>query len=255
MPAPATLATYEQQTVLLLNDPTFALYNVTDIDTYINSARGQIAVASQCLRYTSSLTTAATINAYTLAAFSAPSGIQGAIDLRMLARATSGSAQAYMEKRPWEWFFKYQLCANPLAPDGPPAVWSIQEPGILGSVTFYPTPDQPYIINANTIGYPQDLLSDNSIPELLPYTWTDAVSYYAAYLAYLGAQREADAQQMFQRFITFMVWATRQSTSTVLAMYDPGGRGTMEAGAKIVNTGVGMPAPARGGGGAPGLPG
>jgi hypothetical protein len=251
MPAPS-LAFYEQQTQLLLNDVAQAEYNLADLDIYINLGRGQIAAAAQCIRFTGTLITAATVAEYPITDFSTPAGVNNPLtEPRIILLRTSGNMKVRLEKRNWEWFLVYQIAANPLPAPGPPAVWSTQEQGASGTVFFSPTPDNAYILDANLIGYPLDL-SPTQTTEAIPYPWTDSVAYFAAYWALMNTQREADAHMMEQRWIQFMTWAGRQVTSTVLPSYDPGGVSAALAASKIPNTGVGMPqAPGRGGGGMP----
>lgn len=254
MPLPS-LALYEQQTQLLLNDVAEAEYNIADLDLYINLGRGQIAAAAQCIRFTGTLTTAATVAEYSISAFSVPIGVAQALtEPRLISLRTTGNVRVRLEKRNWEWMWNYFLAGGAAIAPGPPAVWSSQEQGTGATVYFSPIPDNVYILDAALIGYPQDLTPTQTI-EALPYTWTDSVPYFAAYRALAQAQRLADAQAMEQRWLQYMVWAGRQVTSTVMPSYDPGGLSAMLAASKIPNTGVGMPqAGGRGGGGPAALP-
>src|SRR5712671_5533724 len=192
LPTPVVLSDYQQQTQRLLNDPTQAEYNLVDITTYINIARGQIAASTQCIRYTGAFTTLAATQNYALSAISVPAGVAGALNVRMLSLDVS-TGQRFLDERSWEWFFTYYVCV-PAPASGPPIHWAVQEQGPLGAISLYPIPNQAYIINADTVGYPINLTGDTD-PEAIPYSWTDAVPYFAAYLAYLNTQREADAQQ------------------------------------------------------------
>jgi hypothetical protein len=234
------LSDYQQQTQRLLNDTTQAEYNLADISIYINLARGQIAASTQCLRYTATLTTVGATQTYPLTSFSLANGIQGVLNIRLLSRRTTGNQRGLMTKRNWEWFFSYCLCANPLPANGPPTTWSQEEPGPLGAVSFFPTPDTVYAFDGDVVGYPVPLIDDTTF-EAIPYPWTDAVPYFAAYFAYLNTQREADAQQMLMRSMQFFSWGNKQTTPTVLPNYEPGGRGATEAASKITNVGTGMP--------------
>jgi hypothetical protein len=67
--------------------------------------------------------------------------------------------------------------------------------------------------------FPITLASDSD-PEAIPYLWTDAVPYFAAYLALLSAQsqaRQADAERMFSRYSEFLNRARRFATPSVLS--------------------------------------
>jgi hypothetical protein len=234
------LSDYEKQTQRLLNDTSQAEYNLADLDVYINMSRGQIAASTQCLRYTGTITTVGAQQSYPLANFSVATGIQSVLNIRLLSRRTTGMQRAFMEKRPWEWFFAFELCKNPPRPTGPPVVWSQEELGPTGSISFSPVPDTVYALDGDVVGIPV-LLVDDTTFEAIPYPWTDAVPYFAAYFAYLNTQREADAQQMMMRAMQFFSYGNKQTVPTVLPGYEPGGRGAMEAAAKVTSIGTGMP--------------
>lgn len=60
--------------------------------------------------------------------------------------------------------------------------------GAGGSFYFYPLPLQTYQIEFDCFCLPQDMRLDNSISEVIPQPWTDAVPYFAASLAYMELQ-------------------------------------------------------------------
>jgi len=53
-----------------------------------------------------------------------------------------------------------------------------------GSFYAYPLPSQIYQWEFDCFCLPEDMLLDNSIPEVIPQPWTDAVQYMAAQLVY-----------------------------------------------------------------------
>lgn len=57
-----------------------------------------------------------------------------------------------------------------------------------GSFYAYPLPSQSYQWEFDCFCLPEDMLLDNSIPEVIPQPWTDAVPYFAASLAYMEIQ-------------------------------------------------------------------
>jgi hypothetical protein len=60
---------------------------------------------------------------------------------------------------------------------------------------------------------------NDTTAEAIPYLWTDAVPYFAAYLALLSSQtgaRTADADKMMQRYTEFVERAKRAATGDVL---------------------------------------
>ena len=57
---------------------------------------------------------------------------------------------------------------------------------------------------------------DSTTPEAIPYLWTDAVPFFAAYYALLSAQagqRQGDADRMFARYQEFTNRARRFSAT------------------------------------------
>ena len=57
--------------------------------------------------------------------------------------------------------------------------------GAGGSFYLYPPPNATYQMEFDCFCLPQDMRLDNSIPEVIPQPWTDAVKYMAAQLAYM----------------------------------------------------------------------
>ena len=60
--------------------------------------------------------------------------------------------------------------------------------GAGGSFYAYPLPSQTYQWEFDCLCLPSDMLLDNSIPEVIPQPWTDAVPYMAAQLGYMELQ-------------------------------------------------------------------
>lgn len=60
--------------------------------------------------------------------------------------------------------------------------------GNAGTFFFYPPPSQTYQLEYDCFCLPEDMLLDNSIPEVIPQPWTDAVPYMAVQLAYMELQ-------------------------------------------------------------------
>lgn len=234
-----TLSDYESQTQLLLNDTAEQEYSLANLDSYINTARGQIAASSQCVRFTGTLAITSAAQSYPLASISGlPSGVTAALSAYNVARAIANAGYAKVYPRPWQWAWFYWQ-SNPVPQSGPPTEWSTQEPGPLGSIYLNKLPDQNYTLSVDCSGAVAALTSSDSPPEVISYPYTDAVPYFAAYMALLNSQRNADAQQMLQRWAQFSSWAVKQLTPPVLPDYYPGGKGAMEAAQRILQSGVG----------------
>jgi hypothetical protein len=119
-----------------------------------------------------------------------------------------------MHSRPFPWFTLYAL--NQIVPKTDvPKEWSQFGQGVAGTIFVDPLPDQDYTLTLDTICYPDDLVDDTTV-EVIPYPWTDCIPFFAAYYTLLGAQRMADAEQMFERYERFMTRARGMSNPDVL---------------------------------------
>lgn len=96
-----------------------------------------------------------------------------------------------------------------------PAVWSQYGQGALGSLYLFPIPSGTYSMDWDCVCLPADLNSDSD-PEAIPYPWTEAVSYYAAYLCYQYAQRNDDAKNMLSEYNRLMLEARAWSASPAI---------------------------------------
>ena len=94
-------------------------------------------------------------------------------------------------------------------------------PGSTGSLSggsFYiNTPDIAYTLLCDCVCYPI-ALADDTTKEAIPYLWTDAVPFFAAYYALMSAQnnaRMADAMQYFNMYTQFVERARRASNPSM----------------------------------------
>jgi hypothetical protein len=224
------LTAYRTQTRNLLQSPSSAstlLYADADLDTWINIARGQLAGEGECIRVIGTVSTTIGQRAYNFSALNlgAGNGVQGAIHVRRITYVIGGGEQ-WIAPRPWPWFEYYGL-NNVVPTPGPPTSWSQYGQGSAGTGTgsgssgsFYldPPPDVVYALNCDCVCYPAVLVDDTTV-EAIPYLWTDAVPYYAAYLAFLSSQtsaRQADAERMFNHYETFVERARKAANTSVL---------------------------------------
>lgn len=222
------LTAYLKQTGRLLQNPQASpsLYATSDLTDFINIARGQVAGEAECIRAQSSLVLGIGSNVYsfsslTFASPSVVSGIQGALNLRQ-ALLAQGTGQVWLRPRNFEWFTLYVL-NNPSPAQNIPTDWSQFGQGVNGTVYFGPTPNGSYGVQFDTVCYPIPLVDDSTV-EAIPYLWTDAVPFFAAYYALLSAQsaaRQADADRMFARYTQFMQRARQASTPSVLPTQNP----------------------------------
>lgn len=225
------LTTYQTDTQRLLQNPAapVTLYPLDAITRWINIARGQLAGEGECIRSFGTIMTVAGQRAYdfssVLIGVAATNGIAGPIHVRDILY-TIASGQRKLTPRGWEWFQQYSL-NNPVPTSGPPTSWSQYKQGsapvaggTIGQGSFYvdPIPDDTYQLDLDCVCYPIPLV-DNTTVECIPYLWTDAVPFFAAYYAYLSSQtsaRQADAERMFGHYQTFLQRARQASNPSVL---------------------------------------
>jgi hypothetical protein len=92
-----------------------------------------------------------------------------------------------------------------------PGIFAQFGQGSEGTVYMYPVPSQRLPMEWDVCCIPQDLNTSDTVPETIPFPWTDAVVWLAAYYAYSGKQRSADAQRAWGEFERFMKRARAMS--------------------------------------------
>ena len=230
------LTSYLNLTQRLLQNPAAptSLYSSADLTTYINIARGQLAGESESIRVEGTLTTVAGQRNYNFSAINvgtpASTGVQGVIHVRRIAYAVA-SGRKWIAPRAWEWFDLFYL-SNPVPQNSFPQQWAQYGQGSagLGAITgegsgsdssgsFYldPPPDQPYLLYLDCVAYPISLAADTD-PEAIPYLWTDAVPFWAAWYALNTSQTNArmdDAAKFMQIYKQFVDNARKFSNPSV----------------------------------------
>jgi hypothetical protein len=228
------LQTYLTRTQQLLQNPAAptSLYATADLTSYINVARGQLAGETESCRALGTLSTVIGTRNYNFSSISLPAGagLQGVINVRQMLYAVASGYQ-WFRPRPWSYFWLYYM-NNPVPVGGAPQRWSQFGQGSSGqgsitgigagtmsSGSFYldPPPDLVYSLLIDCSCYPIALVADTDV-EALPYLFTDAVPYFAAYLALLSSQTSArveDAQKMFDLYKMFVDRASQASAPNV----------------------------------------
>lgn len=210
------LTSYQASTLALLQAPSSQtpLVPTATLTLYINTARGQVAGQGKCVRQYASLDLAEGTRSYPFSdiVFSAV-GIAGANDVRMIWYEVA-SGQKIISNQPFEWFAQYRL-NNPVPFEGPPTEWAQLGQGQFGMLFFDPLPDFAYVCPLDVECAPTPLVDDSS-PEAIPPLWQDAVPFYAAWLALMQLQRQADADMMMKRFEDLMNRARQAATPDVL---------------------------------------
>ena len=223
------LTAYLTRTQQLLQNPpaNSQLYATSDLTSYINSARGQLAGETECIRQYATLALTAGVGTAGFSSATLPASVAGIFTVRGVTISLAGG-QVWMRPRPFPWFQLYHL-NNPVPQQGQPTVYSQFGQGSAGTLYVDPVPDQNYTLNLDAVCLPIALVDDTTA-EAIPYPYTDAVPYYAAYLALTSAQRTADAQAMWQQYQTFASRARSMSNGAVNPGQYPQGGNPVRAG-------------------------
>lgn len=224
------LALYETSTRRLLQNPAapISLYSTADLDSYINTARGQLAGESECVRVLGTISTVIGQRNYNFSSInvgvSATNGISGVINVRSVMRSV-GVGYKWMKPEAWPWFQSFRM-NDPTPVNGAPVAWSQfgqgAAPGGTGAGaggSFYvdPPPNAIYTLTCDCVCFPIALVDDTTV-ESIPFLWSDAIPYFAAYLALMGSQtgqRQAEAGRMFDLYTTFVGRARQAANPSV----------------------------------------
>lgn len=116
-------------------------------------------------------------------------------------RSVSVLYSNYRYSLPWYSFTEYQayLRQFPYQYSYVPTFVSMFGQGSDGSLYFYPLPSQVYQIEFDCLCTPQDLI-DNQSYDVIPSPWDDAVTYFAASLAYAELQNLNFSEYYFNKF-------------------------------------------------------
>lgn len=129
--------------------------------------------------------------------------------------------------RNYEWFKQYYL-NNGLT--GTPLRCAQLGQGVSGTLVFNPTPNAALTLSLDCVYLPNALVDDTTV-EAIPSLWTDAIPFYAAWLALQSLQRQADANAMLERYQLLIRRGRQLATPSELPDNQPGGAGTQMASA------------------------
>lgn len=211
-----TLSDYVTATQNLLQNPaaSTSLYSQTNLITYINTARNQLAGETECVRAYGALQLAYGTAPYAFSAIvPGISGTSGVYNVRgMTIQIASGSS--WMNPRPFP-YFQFYFLNNPVPSLGVPTTYSQFGQGENGTLYVNPVPDYNYIANVDVVCVPSALVNTTDVDAVIPYPYSDAVPYYAAYLAYMSAQRAGDAERMWAEYQKFAARGRQMSNGEV----------------------------------------
>lgn len=234
------LSNYEDATNRLLINPVPSppLYQTSDLDIYINEGRQQLAGEAECIRASSIATLTMNIQSYSFSLFSSflsggssLAGIQGALTIRQMAVASGGGFQL-LAARSYGWFFESYIGTGSAAATGIPEEWAQVGRGASGTFAVSPIPTSGLSIIADVTCIPTPLTSGSGV-EPIPYPFTDAIPFYAAYKAKLSSQQYQGAEGYFRQYKEYVRRAVEISTSTILPGSFLGGLGAQIAAAKV----------------------
>jgi hypothetical protein len=138
-------------------------------------------------------------------------GVQNVVGVMGIA-CQWGAGSVYkptLRRRTWS-TFQARYRSYTVAAMNFPAVWASYGHGASGSFYLFPIPSQQMSLDIDAACLPIPLVTDSTV-EAIPYPWTDAIPYYAAYLAYSNSQRAQDAMRMFEEYNRFMRRAEKMS--------------------------------------------
>jgi len=184
-------------------------FKESTLTSYINRARRRIASASGCVRVTPKGTqTLPQQEEYKFhdwtALVQATPGVREILAVRSLAIALGpgdGAWKPLWNRLPWTDFqARFRIWNHAwVGTISYPGFYSQYGFGVNSSIFLAPIPSQqqPMEIDCSCMPFP---LQTDEDPECIPYPWTDAVAYYAAFMALLQQQRSQDAAVLLQLF-------------------------------------------------------
>lgn len=231
------LVAYETATQNLIQPASspIPLVPLSTLDTFINTARNHIAAEGECVRAQGLLTLVSGTEDYGFPSITAESAdapsLDTVISVRMAYLQTSqGSPPTYsqLNLRPYEY---YASVYRTQGGSGTPVNAAQHKQGTLGTLLFNPVPNAGFTAMLDCVWLPI-ALADDSTPEAIPQLWQDAVPFYAAWLALMNLQRQADADKAFERYRMMMTIARASASPSELPDNLPGGLGSQIAAQK-----------------------
>jgi hypothetical protein len=211
------LANYINEVQNLLNDMQGQFFSLPTLTNYINRSRRRVAAASGCLRLIPVGTW--THKGQEIYPFSdwmpqvqtMMPGVQSILFCRSLAvsfggkwegsEIVGGAWKPLWRRLPYTDFAARFRVYNRtfIGAISAPGWYAQLGEGPAGKLYLAPIPGDNFPLEVDLQCIPLPLLTDND-PDPLVYPWTDAVSYFAAWLCLIQQQRKDDAAAMVQVF-------------------------------------------------------
>jgi hypothetical protein len=183
---------YLQDTQNYLHDPNGTTYQTSQLTTYINRARSQVAMTTQCVRVLQVVNLTLNQETYPLPNVDAD-GIGQVLSIFAISVPWSASFKPTIERFPFSIFqANFRVYGGTVT--GFPEAWAQLGSGSNGTAYVWPLPSQSFASEWDCVANVLPLGSDSD-PEAIPYGFSDAVALSAAAFALIGAQRFDDAQK------------------------------------------------------------
>lgn len=207
-----TLSDYLSRTQRLLHDPNEDFWSISDLTDYINQARQQVAIDTQCLRKVVTYPLTTNVSSYdaadVLASVDSQRSVLAIVDIfwiwsteRIKLRNMSYT-DLNVVARPWTNLQSYLIGWARMGQTG---------------VVIGPIPDQSYSTEWDLLYAPVDLVSSTDTELDLAVPQTIPVPYYASYLARMYEEDEKRAQQAMNLYRSKIM----SSQANFVTMLDP----------------------------------
>lgn len=202
------LSEYIAETQNHLNDSLGQFFAIPTLTSYVNRARRRIASASGCCRVLIRAKTQANQEEYKFSDWTSIAqmepGIREILAVRTLAIAIGpgeGAWKPAWNRLVWSDFeSRFRIWNRAwVGTISYPGFYAQYGFGVGGSLFLAPIPSQVQPMEMDCSCQPLPLENDDDV-EAIPYPWTDAVSYFAAWLCLIQQQRREDAMAMLQIF-------------------------------------------------------
>lgn len=179
-----------------LGDQPNSTYQETDLIDYINQGRFQVAQETGCIRELLTLYTITGVEKYRFIDVPYPPGTCGILHLQ----AVTILWNSFQYNCRWVGFEKYQALIRNYTTgyQDVPSFAALQGRGTFSTLYLYPISSQVYEMTWDCFLLPSEL-TDDSVPDVIPQPFCEAVTFYAAFKALNSFQGDTNAEQAIAR--------------------------------------------------------